>query len=1166
MQCDIDTLEGHLEDLAFAHISEGDLAWLTESGFAQLFRVMQMLIEYLLYVQNALHNRNIELETQASHANSQVATMQAQLVEQALYSGVLESRISGKPVATGLEGSIRSPATMVPPVRGAHNGSIPHYGILPVPSAAIPSFRHDGPAPRDSPAQCALCFKLFESNAFLSAHMQRRHPRFAAHVPPEDATADFPAAPGTCTAPPGKGQMPADMPLPVVDVDVPDQSLVDSIAQELADAMAPLMPSGAPTDPYFLDGPMRVSESVAAGYFTGQQPSNEGWGMPPPMYGHDIACSDSVPSELYHYRDQVHMPDPHTMGGDEGYLAAGPEQYRGEEHANAEAQEGSAHDAAIRGAQVNSQLEKELRARAAAAEAAAAEAAAAVEAGAAVEAKISGLARDLEKRLEEQSASLRRAIEEATAARVAEASAAAAEVAAAERRALEEESRAARDETLRAHEAAAAAAREAQQAVAEMRAAVEETRRSALLTHAVGGDARSSHSRGLLGDMMLEDGDGRASREGATETPSNGDTAASGVSSQANANANDAISRAELIRREMAAAEREAERERLLAERDAVNQAAIEALRSEVQRLASRDAAAAGVCHIAAPPGEMPALRKQDRPEEPQEEGGVPVRMEPSSTAIESLRPHMQLPPARAESPTPPTSTAVRAISPVDSSDSEAEAAAIGQDGRMQTSDDPVNQAADQANQGPSPHASLDDARLRAGENETAAENDASSGVRGVPSSVDSAIAAAPAGQVGDTNSCAAPPTVATPVTPLVLNADAEAEPDRAAETATESQGASRVDWPRNVNHVEAARTADPPHGALEMRDQDAGGAADGAAQQASRVLARTGRYADDPRTHVPGELLPSNCGFVHSKQEWDDERAESEAQLQQELGEWDALAKCPLSDLELERLIEAKRKDSEEQAAFAKDACVRERALVEQRLEALVRANWKDGKPGSAGDPEMRTDSHPIAKEDASAISTGTRTASPTVAAAATLASLETVPYASSYPPTPPRVLPPPMPMSSTWTSQPSKLKPSGLGASEWKSSKRLSSSPFRALSEPSTSSPTTQTESSTMATTVQPLPQAVLAARSVGNDSDSSDDGPALSLLGSPYHSSAARANALAAFAQQGNAMSHRNSVNMGRLSAEEHVPLSPYSLGSSSKGDDQVRTFNADELSDD
>jgi len=253
-QCDIDTLEQHLEDLAYAHISESDLSWLSESGFAQLFRLMQMLVEYLLYVQNALHSRNIELEAQVGGASAQAATVQAQLVEQALYSGVLESRLSGKPVAPG--------AFSAPPL--AHSGAFP--------SAGAP-FGLGSAGSVDGPAQCALCFKLFESSGFLGAHMQRRHPRFAPPgFPHPDAASSYTRDGGAPTSYYGA-------PASTYGPGAESSSLVDAIAQELVEAMAPLQPGGAGAAPYFLNGPVCVSNKFEPAAFenSGRWSAENSW-------------------------------------------------------------------------------------------------------------------------------------------------------------------------------------------------------------------------------------------------------------------------------------------------------------------------------------------------------------------------------------------------------------------------------------------------------------------------------------------------------------------------------------------------------------------------------------------------------------------------------------------------------------------------------------------------------------------------------------------------------------------------------------------------------------------------------------------------------------------------------------------------------------------------
>ena len=51
---DIDTLQSVLESIAFADLNVDDLAHYADDHFVKLFRLSQLIIEYLLNVQNAL--------------------------------------------------------------------------------------------------------------------------------------------------------------------------------------------------------------------------------------------------------------------------------------------------------------------------------------------------------------------------------------------------------------------------------------------------------------------------------------------------------------------------------------------------------------------------------------------------------------------------------------------------------------------------------------------------------------------------------------------------------------------------------------------------------------------------------------------------------------------------------------------------------------------------------------------------------------------------------------------------------------------------------------------------------------------------------------------------------------------------------------------------------
>ena len=131
-EIDIDALEAHLENLTWADLTEDDLHWFTDMDQGHLFRIMQMIVEYLLYVQEHLHRRNVVLEAAVAAGQERQANLTAQLVQGAEYIGLLEAQLQAAP-----------------------------------------------PPPGAPAAKCPSCAKLFSSPAFLAAHMSRRHPEMA---------------------------------------------------------------------------------------------------------------------------------------------------------------------------------------------------------------------------------------------------------------------------------------------------------------------------------------------------------------------------------------------------------------------------------------------------------------------------------------------------------------------------------------------------------------------------------------------------------------------------------------------------------------------------------------------------------------------------------------------------------------------------------------------------------------------------------------------------------------------------------------------------------------------------------------------------------------------------------------------------------------------------
>ena len=148
-EVDIDSLEKHLQGVAFADVTADDLHWFSEADFMQLFRLLQLVCEYLLYVQETLHRRNVTLE-------STLGTAESQLRDQAEYIGVLEAQL------------------------GKSGGGPP--GMYEAPVTAI--------------AKCLVCRKAFSTDAFLQAHIKRRHPGH--WQPPQPTT--LPCWPSTSAA------------------------------------------------------------------------------------------------------------------------------------------------------------------------------------------------------------------------------------------------------------------------------------------------------------------------------------------------------------------------------------------------------------------------------------------------------------------------------------------------------------------------------------------------------------------------------------------------------------------------------------------------------------------------------------------------------------------------------------------------------------------------------------------------------------------------------------------------------------------------------------------------------------------------------------------------------------------------------------------------------
>eukprot|EP00903_Cladosiphon_okamuranus_P014853 g13754.t1 len=150
---DIDTLQAHLENITFAHVSEDDLRLYSDQCFLNLFRLSQLLLEYLLSVQDTLAT---SLEALA---------LKHSTVQKALDRGRAELHAASEQ-DRALKREVRQ-----------KRATIARYEqllALPAPS----SRRRDAPASSEDGGNlhsCLTCGKMFTTADFLQQHIVRKH-------------------------------------------------------------------------------------------------------------------------------------------------------------------------------------------------------------------------------------------------------------------------------------------------------------------------------------------------------------------------------------------------------------------------------------------------------------------------------------------------------------------------------------------------------------------------------------------------------------------------------------------------------------------------------------------------------------------------------------------------------------------------------------------------------------------------------------------------------------------------------------------------------------------------------------------------------------------------------------------------------------------------------
>eukprot|EP00752_Nemacystus_decipiens_P010049 g8959.t1 len=150
---DIDTLQAHLENITFAHVSEDDLRLYSDQCFLNLFRLSQLLLEYLLSVQDTLAT------------SLEAVALKHSTIRKALDRGRAELHAASEQ-DRALKREVRQ-----------KRATIARYEqllALPAPSSG----RRDAPGGCDGGGNmhsCLTCGKMFTTADYLQQHIVRKH-------------------------------------------------------------------------------------------------------------------------------------------------------------------------------------------------------------------------------------------------------------------------------------------------------------------------------------------------------------------------------------------------------------------------------------------------------------------------------------------------------------------------------------------------------------------------------------------------------------------------------------------------------------------------------------------------------------------------------------------------------------------------------------------------------------------------------------------------------------------------------------------------------------------------------------------------------------------------------------------------------------------------------
>ncbi|KAL4128322.1 hypothetical protein PRIC2_007311 [Phytophthora ramorum] len=156
---DIETIQRHLENLAFADVTLDDVQHYSDAYFLKLFQIAQLTLEYLMHLMTEcqqLETENGQHETEISSLKREIRQKQRTMatLELMLLNASASNRIS----SAAKENAAREANVLVDELLNNHTD---------------PTATEEGSI--TNPVSCVLCGKRFVSAEYLLRHQQRRH-------------------------------------------------------------------------------------------------------------------------------------------------------------------------------------------------------------------------------------------------------------------------------------------------------------------------------------------------------------------------------------------------------------------------------------------------------------------------------------------------------------------------------------------------------------------------------------------------------------------------------------------------------------------------------------------------------------------------------------------------------------------------------------------------------------------------------------------------------------------------------------------------------------------------------------------------------------------------------------------------------------------------------